>query len=170
MSAQHTPGRLVVRGGYSIYTEGLTPVADTCIWNSETANDEANARRLAACWNACDGISTENLESNRPVKELAELCNAELSQRDELLKARQVLGEENIALKHQQADMLAALIVARKSIGTDRNLLAECCTDSEGLMDPADAAFVAEYDAVLLQIDAAIQKATPATPTQPAQP
>ena len=24
---------------------------------------EANARRLAACWNACEGISTEHLES-----------------------------------------------------------------------------------------------------------
>ena len=35
----------------------------------------ANARRLVACWNACIGISTENLEQNIPVKELAERYN-----------------------------------------------------------------------------------------------
>lgn len=38
MSAQHTPGQLVV------------------------ARD-ANARRLVACWNACDGVPTEALEA-----------------------------------------------------------------------------------------------------------
>lgn len=34
---------------------------------------EANARRLAAAWNACEGISTEALERG-VVKELIELC------------------------------------------------------------------------------------------------
>lgn len=28
-----------------------------------TALDRANARRIVACWNACIGISTENLEA-----------------------------------------------------------------------------------------------------------
>ena len=62
MSAQHTPGRLAVRGGYSIYTTDGTPVADTCLTASIPDNDEANARRLVACWNACEGIQTELLE------------------------------------------------------------------------------------------------------------
>jgi hypothetical protein len=52
------------------------------------ADYEVNdARRLAACWNACEGISTENLESNLPVKELATRYNAVLTQRDKLLQA-----------------------------------------------------------------------------------
>ena len=64
MNAQHTPGRLTVRGGYSIYADdGKTPVADTCLSNSIPANDEANARRLVACWNACEGLTTEHLEN-----------------------------------------------------------------------------------------------------------
>lgn len=48
---------------------------------------EANARRIVACVNACAGISTENLEENLPVKELARRYNETLKQRDELLYA-----------------------------------------------------------------------------------
>lgn len=61
----HTPGRLVVRGGYSIYTaEGDIPIADACD-SIDCGSDEIeeNARRLAACWNACDGIGTGSLLS-----------------------------------------------------------------------------------------------------------
>jgi hypothetical protein len=46
-----------------------------------------DARRLVACWNACEGISTENLEDNSSVKVLAERYNKALRQRDELLEA-----------------------------------------------------------------------------------
>lgn len=35
----------------------------------------ANLRRFVACWNACEGISTENLEENQPVKVLADRYN-----------------------------------------------------------------------------------------------
>lgn len=63
MSDKHTQGRLVVKGGFSIYTEdGGTPVADASI-HSTHAQSEADARRLTACWNACAGISTESMES-----------------------------------------------------------------------------------------------------------
>ena len=48
---------------------------------------EANARRITACVNACAGISTENLEDNVPIKELARRYNETLKQRDELLAA-----------------------------------------------------------------------------------
>lgn len=46
-----------------------------------------DTRRLAACWNACSGISTENLEDNVQVKELARRYNETIRQRDELLAA-----------------------------------------------------------------------------------
>ena len=55
------------------------------------AKAEENSRRLAACWNACEGISTENLEDNKPIIELANDYNAVLKQRDELLKQRDEL-------------------------------------------------------------------------------
>lgn len=161
MSAQHTPGRLVVRGGYSIYTAGLTPVADTCITNSETANAEANARRLAACWNACDGMETDLLEN-------IVLTGDTLVGR---FTAREIAHEiKERELRSQNADMLAALIVAREFISTKRNSFAKRAMSWDGTLSKSEATFVAEYDAALLQIDAAIQKATPATPTQPAKP
>ena len=49
--------------------------------------EEADARRIVACVNACAGISTENLEDNVPIKELARRYNETLKQRDELLAA-----------------------------------------------------------------------------------
>lgn len=49
----------------------------------------ANSRRIVACVNACAGISTDNLEINRPVKWLADQYNATIKQRDDLLAALQ---------------------------------------------------------------------------------
>ena len=48
---------------------------------------EENSRRLVACWNSCEGISTENLEYGLSVKELVQQCNEAIQQRDELLDA-----------------------------------------------------------------------------------
>lgn len=90
MNAQHTPGRLTVRGGYGIYSnDGKTPVAGTCLPNSMPESDEANARRLVACWNACDGISTEALENMpQPFGSLLSTGFQDVvAQRDELLEA-----------------------------------------------------------------------------------
>lgn len=67
---------------------------------------------------------------------------------------------ENARLIAAAPEMLAALIVAREFISTDRNALADCSIDHEGRMSEDDAAAVADYDKALLQIDAAIQKAT----------
>ena len=142
MSAQHTPGRLrlfpvgdnleflcpATEDGESILTithEGNTSFA--------VVLSDMKARRLVACWNACDGVPTELLEA----------YPAPFSQ-----------------LRAQRDDMLAALIVAREFISTDRNALADCSIDPEGRMSDDDAAAVADYDKALLQIDAAIQKAT----------
>lgn len=65
MSGQHTPGRLTVHS--TLPKVIFTPDGQLCI--AKTFNcvpeDEAvaNARRLVACWNACDGLSTDQIES-----------------------------------------------------------------------------------------------------------
>ena len=56
-------------------------------------------------------------------------------------------------------EMLAALIVAREFISTDRNSLADTCMHPDGHMDRDDSAAVADYDQELLQINAVIKKA-----------
>ena len=55
------------------------------------------ARRIAACWNACDGLSTEALERlgtlDRARVELDVIRNEAIAQRDELLAALQDANE-----------------------------------------------------------------------------
>ena len=75
MSAQHTPGsirydyapgycgELIASDGHSVAT-----------FDDEPSPEDAS--RLVACWNACEGISTESLEENLPVKELTTNYNA----------------------------------------------------------------------------------------------
>lgn len=71
----------------AIYTSADVPVCivDTMGEVRGSKVDQEFARRLVACWNACEGITTDNLEANLPVKELATRYNANLRQRDELL-------------------------------------------------------------------------------------
>lgn len=74
----HTPGRRTVRGtsvGVIDDRDGvliLTARAFTGT-GSSLAEQEANARRLAACENACEGIPTEALEADI-VAEMLEAC------------------------------------------------------------------------------------------------
>ena len=88
MSA-HTPGRVKVqhpnageRGWEVAFEPGLQQLCQDIT--------EANARRLVACWNACEGLPDEFLNSN-PIKQLVQSLwdrNSELEgQRDELLAA-----------------------------------------------------------------------------------
>ena len=72
MSAKHTPGpiRYDYEPGYCgelIARDGMTVAAFV------NEPSEADARRLAACWNACDGISTEHLEDDAVRKMLEAL-------------------------------------------------------------------------------------------------
>lgn len=69
-------------------------------------------------------------------------------------------GAANAALIAAAPDMLAALVLAREFISTDRNSLADCSIEPDGSMEPDDQAALDDYDAALLQIDAAIHKAT----------
>lgn len=74
MSEIHTKGRLTVHthgritaGPFHSYTNGsaqeqFAMVTGFTRSDNPTAERDANARRLAACWNACDGIPTEKLE------------------------------------------------------------------------------------------------------------
>ena len=62
MDLKDRPLKLGIKVPTAIYTASDEPV---CVVDSmqERSDDTAVARRIAACWNACLGISTENLES-----------------------------------------------------------------------------------------------------------
>ena len=66
--AKHHKGRLACEGNgdggdFLLFAEGLaTVIAEVTAEDVWAEESEANARRLVACWNACRGISTEDLE------------------------------------------------------------------------------------------------------------
>lgn len=91
MTTQHTPGRLKVGrhgaivGGPEfefVNGSGVKQLAMTCVVPEGVDGDqESNARRLVAAWNACEGVPTEKLENFAAVGAII------LSQRDELVEA-----------------------------------------------------------------------------------
>lgn len=69
MSTTHTPGRILFREGGEANQQAMLS-EDGRWWLALLANggmtterQRANFRRLAACWNACEGISTWALET-----------------------------------------------------------------------------------------------------------
>lgn len=81
---RHTPGRLKVQHphagnrGYEIAFEpGIEQVCQNVA--------EANARRLVACWNALDGISTTEVEAAAKSGSIAYALAKLVGQRDEQL-------------------------------------------------------------------------------------
>lgn len=101
MTAPHTPGRLVVAG--TRLREASKDAGIDCIATMQVSNQpnwDADARRLAACWNAFDGAETEAIENladsggvveaaNGAVKVITRLAAA----RTELAAARALLRE-----------------------------------------------------------------------------
>lgn len=89
MSGVRTPGLLFVAeteqddgGSPETVIRGMGGRAGVAVAIDFGANNpgmrEANARRLVASWNACDGLSTENLENNVPIKDGLRSLNAQL--------------------------------------------------------------------------------------------
>jgi hypothetical protein len=76
----HTQGRLTINqngiavgGPFHEYTNGSAQSQVFMVCVMETASHVENARRLAACWNACEGLPTDRLESESIENTLA--CN-----------------------------------------------------------------------------------------------
>jgi hypothetical protein len=82
---------------------------------SRGQQSEANARRLVACWNACEGISTEALE--RLVNTIDRAYVSLQAQRDKLLAALEVMLRNYTAV-HDIGDveMQPAIYQARAAI------------------------------------------------------
>ena len=95
MSDNHTQGRLVYQENSDVYTHILRDAEGRFILQlsqDASGQSEVNARRFAACWNACDGLSSKELEA-LPVP-FAELALGELLRtRAELAAARALLDE-----------------------------------------------------------------------------
>lgn len=131
--SKHTPGPLAFGQWPSLEKGNANESGWVEIW-SEADPDEccpypiisckghdpvANARRLVACWNACDGISTEELEAGliAGLISIVRAKNAVDRQRDELLFALIDLLPDAISNHIGGADTQARIDAARAAIG-----------------------------------------------------
>lgn len=104
MSAKHTQGKVIPAVSSfppigPCYAVGMqdTKVAIAITGKFDEPNadiSEANARRIAACWNACDGIPTAWLEGG--AADILEHSIALIKQRDELLVALRLIVDNSI--------------------------------------------------------------------------
>lgn len=109
--AKHTPGRLRVSSGWLITADGSIPIAEESPHHSRTEND-ANMARLAACWNACEGLPIYALEAGRMSPDAFQLNESRADQaerqRDELLAALEVVVSDWTAQFERQGHMAPA--------------------------------------------------------------
>ena len=94
MSEKHTPGHLILEHGADIVTfeDGRIMDVASVYCHAIDGRSEANAERLVACWNACQGIDTADLKSGSVsiIQKLHDdVAQRVLEQRDELLAALQ---------------------------------------------------------------------------------
>ena len=89
--------------------------------NPQGEPEPVNARRLAACWNFCDGVSTEALESAYPIGAHKDEA---MRQRDALLDAlreyiaaadNSMIATDDVAamLRFGEADKVARAAIAK---------------------------------------------------------
>lgn len=117
--AKHTPGLLVVSeegSGFGIENSDGKPIAQAQKVMADTLyrgvkERQANARRLAACWNACEGLDTELLEN---ILMLGDTLKSRFAARDQIEKE----------LQAQHDDLLEALKLITKVYAGVRETLA----------------------------------------------
>ncbi|WP_101048889.1 hypothetical protein [Macromonas nakdongensis] len=123
MSTQHTPGRLVAEeldqdADYTFVIRQIDgdpyplPVAD--------CNRPADARRLVACWNACEMVSTEDLEALTRPADVSWACTIDrlVRERDELLEAlKRIVDWDDVGLALTQDHVVQARAAIAKVEG-----------------------------------------------------
>lgn len=114
MSGQHTQGRAIVTDTCNNYVFDVLRIGNSDI----KIGDEANARRLAACWNACDQLDTDHIESIAEVGVASVIVTADIHRKDceaalrELAAARALLTElsDTEMLRHDMHVRISAFL------------------------------------------------------------
>ena len=117
--SDHTPGPWAVN--FTKFSEVRAEngaVIARCLKLTSLTNLEANARRIVACVNACEGVSTKHLENNLPIRELVTRHNEVLREIEALKAERAGLVDDINALKDEiqsQRDKILGLASAQDS-------------------------------------------------------
>lgn len=94
MSGQHTQGELCTAANYPHGKTSICTHTGTGWVEIGTAKTEADASRLVACWNACEGVSTAGVEVIARlggIENKMRVTSELVRQRDELLAALNLL-------------------------------------------------------------------------------
>ena len=121
MSTDHTPGRVTFRedgdaNHWSMLTEdGRWLLAILHNGESPSERQVANFRRLAACWNACENASTEDLEALTRPGDVSWACTIDrlVRERDELLAALELLTKNGRVPPNSAAFLRARAAIAK---------------------------------------------------------
>lgn len=117
--SDHTPGPWAVN--YTKFSEVRAEngaVIARCLKLTSLTNLEANALRIVACVNACEGVRTEHLENNLPIVELVGRHSEALREIEALKAERAGLVDDINALKDEiqsQRDKILGLASAQDS-------------------------------------------------------
>lgn len=119
MSAKHTPGPWAERNGRIFQADRPNLTIANIARAFDGDYSSTNARRIVACVNACEGISTDAIETEGSavmgwVRAASKLLRLR-SEHDELQESHQ-------AIKEQRDELLAALKVAEESVGDSKSL------------------------------------------------
>jgi hypothetical protein len=146
MSAQHTPGPLKIAGRDTRSLPHTLVSARTLLFRvyseayGDVEQEQANARRLVACWNACNGVSTMDLEMDNShfLAALQELSGFR-AQRDAQKSAPMQVSTTTVLIG--QIKVMAELLQA--SVGVLRTVDPESTEEREllqTLIDQSEAA------------------------------
>ena len=149
--SEHTPGRLEVAvqvfdndGCPETVIQGMGGAASVAVALDFGPNNpcmrEANARRLVAAWNWCDGLSTQNLEDNVSAKELAHRYNAVTIERDSLRAVNAELLEALEGLVEAEESMRATYTCEYGKTPEDEDHFGHEKWAGEFLLERADSA------------------------------
>ena len=111
--ATHTQGELHTGGdGTIIYDREGWPVANATVYHArlEPKASQDNARRLVACWNACEGISTDDLLKTPDFKSRFIEKLSEGNESTFCVVTALVGADESVRLAKKQCDQLLAVL------------------------------------------------------------
>jgi hypothetical protein len=126
MSARHTRGKIDALADCGLVSEESGYLVGATIQSGRFSGsrDYENARRLAACWNAFDGIPTDDIELMAESDSLKLAPNKMHNERAELLAALQKLVQQvesgyfdHIATNHPNSAVIAARAAITKATG-----------------------------------------------------
>lgn len=136
--SEHTKGRLTVKecsDGFELKDDSGNDilVGGNSGYDGAYVESEANARRLAACWNACEGLSQDHFDGDWTAKGLSKYAKSleekSAALEKELAAARALIQQQDALLGNKACatkecrELLAARELLREVLSHDEKVM-----------------------------------------------